>query len=82
MAVNLEKVFTSGKKKILAIDPSGSHLAYVIAELDLSTREIFIICAGMLWAPASYDKPERLRYMQSCIDSLITNPPLRFARIV
>ena len=75
MAINLEKLFTSGKHTILAIDPSGSHLAYVIASLDLEAKEIFIIAAGMLWTPASYDKGERLRYMQSCIDSLITNPP-------
>lgn len=75
MAVNLDKLFTKGKHNILAIDPSGSHLAYVIATLDMDIGELFIVAAGMLWTPASFDKGERLRYMQSCIDSLINNPP-------
>jgi len=75
MAVNLPILFSKGEHNILAIDPSGSHLAYVIASMNVDTGTMQILKAGMLWAPASFDKPERLRYMQSCIDSLILNPP-------
>jgi Holliday junction resolvasome RuvABC endonuclease subunit len=75
MSVNLPKIFTKGSHRILAVDPSGSHLAYVIATLDIEAGTVEILKAGMLWAPASFDKPERLRYMQSCIDSIINTPP-------
>lgn len=75
MAINLDKLYTKGKHKLLAIDPSGSHLAYAIVELDLDNKEVHIINAGMIWTPAAFERGERLRYMQSCIDSLLNNPP-------
>lgn len=75
MSVNLAKLFTKGRHRILAIDPSGSHLAYVIAVVDIDNKICEVLKAGMVWTPASYTKDERLRYMQSCIDSIINNPP-------
>lgn len=75
MSINLPKLFESGKHNILAVDPSGSHLSYVLAEMDLDKESIQIVKAGMLWTPASYDKGQRLRYMQAAIDVLICTPP-------
>lgn len=75
MAINLPKLFDKGKHNILCIDPSGSHMAYVVAELDLDNGIFTILNAGMIWTKASYERAARLSYMQAAIATMISHPP-------
>ena len=77
MAINLPKLFDNGKHNILCIDPSGSHMAYAICELDLVDGNFTILNAGMIWTKASYSRPERLSYMQAALNVMINNPPYK-----
>lgn len=55
--------YTDGKHGFLLIDPSASHLAYCLSELDLDKKELYISAVGMLWTKDSWTKAKRYRYM-------------------
>lgn len=56
-------------KNVLCIDPSASHLAYVISEVQ--GDELYIKAAGMLWTKGSWSRGERFLYMDTSLESLI-----------
>lgn len=56
-------------KNILCIDPSASHLAYVISEIQ--GDELYIKAVGMLWTKASWNRGQRFLYMDNALDYLI-----------
>jgi len=57
------------RKTLLAIDPSASHLAYVVA--DLNPDELYIKAAGMLWTRTKWSRGQRFLYMDSGLDLLV-----------
>lgn len=76
MAVNLPKILNSGDNIVVCIDPSGSHMAYSVCSLDFDSGIFTVNAAGMIWTKGSYDRPDRLQYMQGCLTRLIQYPPI------
>lgn len=71
MAVNLKQLPKTGSYKIMSIDPSGSHMAYTIGIVDTSSKSLNITHSGMIWTKASFNRGQRLRYMQACLNYII-----------
>jgi Holliday junction resolvasome RuvABC endonuclease subunit len=55
--------YTEGKHGFLLVDPSSSHLAWVLVQLDLDAKEMYVVATGMLWTKDSWSKAQRYRYM-------------------
>jgi Holliday junction resolvasome RuvABC endonuclease subunit len=72
MSLNIPSFFEKGKNTILFIDPSASHLAYCMADLDLDAKKMDIIATGMLWTKGTWQRGKRYKYMQNCINLLFT----------
>lgn len=53
------------KQRLLVVDPSASHLAFVICEIDPSQSSMTIIKAGMLWTHDKWSLGKRLNYMKT-----------------
>lgn len=58
-------------KRIIVLDPSTSHLAYVYLDLDEKTETATIARAGMLWTKDSWGMGQKLEYMHNALDALI-----------
>lgn len=56
-------------KRIIVLDPSTSHLAYVYLDLDGTTATI--VRAGMLWTKDAWGMGQKLEYMHNALDALI-----------
>jgi len=57
--------------KFLCIDPSASHLAYVMVDLDKESKIAYLDTIGMLWTKDSWTKGGRFLYMNRCLDALV-----------
>ncbi len=57
--------------KFLAIDPSGSHLAYVLMDLDKTNNTAHLDSIGMVWIGASWSKGQRFLYMNRCLNAIM-----------
>lgn len=66
MALELAK---AANKKILVIDPSGSHLAYALAEVNGDTMTFTNV--GMLWVSSKWELGQRLDYMYRGVKLLL-----------
>lgn len=56
-------------KRIIVLDPSTSHLAYVY--IDLTDKEAIVQRVGMLWTKESWGMGQKLDYMHNALDALI-----------
>ena len=56
-------------KYILCIDPSGSHMAYALLEIE--AKEAVIVHTGMLWTKAAWTRGQRFNYMFQALEYLI-----------
>lgn len=65
-----------GHKTFLVIDPSASHLAYVIIDVDFDKKDAGILSAGMMWTKTSYSKGQRFSYIRKGIQTLLNVLPL------
>jgi Holliday junction resolvasome RuvABC endonuclease subunit len=55
----------------LFLDPSGSHLSFTYAELNLTTNKMTILEAGLVWTKGTWTRGQRFDYMYKCLDLLI-----------
>jgi Holliday junction resolvasome RuvABC endonuclease subunit len=58
------------KMRLLVVDPSASHLAYVICDIDPG-KEATILKSGMLWTHDKWSLGKRLNYMKTSFSFLI-----------
>lgn len=56
-------------KKLLVIDPSSSHLGYVLVDLDNGVAAIE--SAGMIFTSGTWTKGQRFLYMDQCLKELL-----------
>jgi len=61
----------SKKSRVLSVDPSASHLAFTISEIDPG-NSLKIVEVGMIWADSKWELGQRLNYMYNCLEYLIT----------
>lgn len=73
MSVNFEPLYSQGTKKLLFVDPSASHLAWCIVQIDHDKKEASITACGMLWTKPSWSRGQRFKYMQRATDVLIND---------
>lgn len=59
------------KQRLLVVDPSASHLAFVICEIDPSQSSMTILKSGMLWTHDKWSLGKRLNYMKTSFLFLI-----------
>ncbi len=70
MANNFPIIFLDGSHDLLIIDPSSSHLAYTLINLNFKSEELNIVACGMVWVPDSYTKGKKYRYMLRALQLL------------
>lgn len=58
------------KMRLLVVDPSASHLAYVICDIEPG-KEAHILKSGMLWTHDKWSLGKRLNYMKTSFSFLI-----------
>lgn len=59
------------KSRVLVIDPSAMHMAYVVAEVDLDTKTSKPIRSGMIWCKSGWSKGQRFSFVDYAIRTLI-----------
>lgn len=60
------------KQRLLVVDPSASHLAYVICEVDPG-NSMTVLKSGMLWTHDKWPLGKRLNYMKTNFLFLLKN---------
>lgn len=63
----------------MVIDPSASHLAYALVEIDFKEKCIIFNSVGMLWTSSSLEKGQRFSYMRQAISFLMQQEPCPYA---
>lgn len=56
--------------KIMVVDPSGSHLAYTICEINPITNKLVILDVGMIWTTDKWSLGQRFTYVFNCLELL------------
>jgi Holliday junction resolvasome RuvABC endonuclease subunit len=57
--------------RILAFDPSGAHMAYAVAHIDLTTKVCTFEAVGMIWTRGTWIRAQRYIYMSAAIAALL-----------
>jgi hypothetical protein len=58
------------RARVLTIDPSASHLAYTVSEIDQFSGTHIIEDVGIIWV-GDWEKGQKFSYMRKCITFLI-----------
>jgi Holliday junction resolvasome RuvABC endonuclease subunit len=55
----------------MVVDPSGSHLAYTICEVDPITSKLVILDVGMIWTTDKWNLGQRFTYIFNCLELIV-----------
>lgn len=67
---------------ILAIDPSGEHLAYTFISVDLNANKAVITDSGMIWTKGTFTRGQRFEYMLKSLEWLMTKSSYTPTKII
>jgi Holliday junction resolvasome RuvABC endonuclease subunit len=56
-------------KRVLFVDPSGSHSAYTV--LELTSNSATILCSNMIWTKDTWSKGEKFSYLRKAFEFVI-----------
>jgi len=73
MSPSIPLIDINKTKTILVIDPSASHLAYCLADLNKEKNELQIFYVGMLWTKSKWKRGLRFYYVQKCVYHLLNS---------